>query len=221
MVAQIARESDDRRVCAPRAAPCALQSSAVRAPQPTRGRLRWREACLVFAAAAFAASCTLLVQFHDQPSCEGGLCGDDATAPPDAPVPVDAAPDSGDAGVARPDHYAPCSGLASGDYCATDGLEGYAGSTGDLVYCLDGGIGTVTHCDGGCLSVPAPFPDACNPCPGVPDGLYCGRNLPGFPAANADFLIQCQSGNVSQNVACQHGCKSNGTSSCCYQTTGC
>lgn len=193
----------------------------MRASQPTRWRWRWREACLVLAAAAFAASCTLLVQFHDQPACDGGLCGDDATAPPDAPVPVDAAPDALDAGADVPDHYAPCSGLASGYYCAMDGLDAYAGPPADLVYCLDGGIGAVTHCDGGCEPMPSPFPDACNPCVGRPDGLYCGRDLPGFPAENADFLIQCQTGNVTQKTACLHGCKSSGTNSCCYLVNGC
>jgi hypothetical protein len=117
---------------------------------------------LLLASAALAASCTVLVQFHDQASCEGGLCGDDAGATRDVTV-----SDSGD-GNARE--------------ATVDSLP----------------------------------PDACNPCPGKGDGLYCGRDLAGFPAANADFLIQCQSGNVSQDVACAHGCKSSGTSSSCY-----
>jgi len=182
------------------------------------------------AAAALTASCTLLVQFHDASGggCEGGFCGDDASTPEDHFVPT---PDSGvdvqpeaanDAGTvdvavkeAGADHYAPCGNLASGFYCAEDGLHGYAGSPDDLVQCDDGGIFKVTLCDGGCLPLPAPFPDACNPCPGNPNGTYCGRDLAGFPAENADFLIQCQSANVVQSVACAHGCKSSGTSSSC------
>jgi hypothetical protein len=188
---------------------------------------------LASAAAALTASCTLLVQFHDAPGggCEGGFCGDDASVledsfvPPTADSGVDGAHDAaatGDAGKveaaveAGPDHYAPCDDLASGFYCAEDGLHGYAGSPDDLVQCADGGIAKVTLCDGGCLPLPAPFPDACNPCPGNPDGTYCGRNLAGFPAVNADFLIQCQTGNVVQSVACAHGCDSSGTSSSCY-----
>jgi hypothetical protein len=184
------------------------------------------------AAVALTASCTLLVQFHDAAGggCEGGFCGDDASVAEENPAPgpeagVDAGHDAttdaktgvGDAALeAGPDHYAPCGNLASGYYCATDGLHSYAGSKDDLVQCDDGGIAKVTLCDGGCLPLPSPFPDACNPCPGTPDGLYCGRNLAGFPAINADFLIQCQSGNAVQTVACTHGCDSNGTSSSCY-----
>ncbi|HEY1693420.1 MAG TPA: hypothetical protein VGG39_14735 [Polyangiaceae bacterium] len=185
----------------------------------------------VFAGVA-ATSCTLLVQFHDAPgeACDGGFCSDATVVEEDTGTPpgVDAAVDAGhdapadapgkeaapaDAGV---DHYAPCGNLASGFYCATDGLHGYAGPTSDLVQCADGGVAKVTSCDGGCLPLPAPFPDACNPCPGHADGLYCGRDLAGFPAINADFLIQCQSANVVQSVACAHGCKSSGTASSCY-----
>jgi hypothetical protein len=182
-------------------------------------------------AGAAATSCTLLVQFHDAAgdACEGGFCSDatvvdeDTGAPPNADGAFDAghdasadAPPTKDAGDAGVDHYAPCGNLASGYYCATDGLHGYAGPTSDLVQCADGGIAKVTSCDGGCLPLPAPFPDACNPCPGHGDGLYCGRDLAGFPAINADFLIQCQSANVVQSVACAHGCKSSGTASSCY-----
>jgi hypothetical protein len=193
---------------------------------------RWAfVACAVpaFAAVALSASCTLLVHFDDAAggACDGGECAD-ATQPLDAHADGDAgaagdaasdaggegsAPDAADGGV---DHYAPCGNLASGYYCATDGLHGYAGPANDLVHCVDGGIGQVTSCDGGCLPLPAPFPDACNPCVGHPDGLYCGRDLAGFPAINADFLIQCQTANVVQSVACAHGCKSSGTASSCY-----
>jgi hypothetical protein len=191
----------------------------------------WRTACLLLASAGLSASCTLLVQFHDQASCDGGrggglgLCADDADVTPDATVPdagdgtvseasVDGPPPEAGHDAAPP---APCKGLPSGYYCAHDGLnQPYPGSGNDLVECVDGGVGKVTTCDGGCLPLPAPFPDACNPCPGKGDGLYCGRDLAGFPATNADFLIQCQSGNVSQDVACAHGCKSSGTASACY-----
>lgn len=181
-------------------------------------------AAVLPASAAALLSCTFLVQFHDVPGggCDGGFCPGDAAPTEDVEdevLGVDAAAEAGDAGKpkeAGPDNYAPCGDLASGYYCATDGLHAYAGSQDDLVYCLDGGIGKVTLCDGGCLPLPAPFPDACNPCPGVPDGLYCGRNLAGFPTINADFLIQCQTGNTVQSVACAHGCDSNGTNSSCY-----
>ena len=178
------------------------------------------------ATAILAASCSLIVQFHDAPggACEGGFCGDDAsTSDRDVALTEDTSVDAGREAATDaappvdggPDTYAPCGNLASGSYCAEDGLHGYAGSPNDLVQCQDGGISKVTLCDGGCLPLPAPFPDACNPCPGHADGLYCGRDLAGFPAVNGDFLIQCQTANVVQSVACAHGCKSSGTSSSC------
>jgi hypothetical protein len=185
-------------------------------------------AALLLTSAATVTSCTFLVQFHDAPGggCDGGFCGTDAAQTEDAEdevVAAEAGVDAGDAGDAGkapkdagPDNSAACKQLASGYYCAGDGLHDYMGSPDDLVYCLDGGIGKVTFCDGGCLPLPAPFPDACNPCPGVPDGLYCGRDLAGFPTINADFLIQCQTGNTVQSVACAHGCDSDGTNSSCY-----
>jgi hypothetical protein len=184
----------------------------------------WECSAAVVGASLGAASCTFLVQFHDEPvGCDAGFCAVDASSPLDvaqnmgADAAADTAKPTADAG---PDTYAPCGpppqpALATGYYCATDGLHGYSGSAADLVYCLDGGIGKVTHCDGGCLPLPAPFPDACNPCPGVPDGLYCGRDLPGFPTDNADFLIQCQTDNAVMTVACAHGCDSSGTASSC------
>ncbi len=185
-------------------------------------------------AATAGASCTLLVQFHDEPdagdACAGAFC-EDATAPIDGGADGrqgddggpedtgsvgpgrDAARDAGDGGA---DHYAPCRALANGYYCGDDGLHGYAGSPGDLVYCVDGGIAKVTSCDGGCVDISDPFPDSCNPCVGVANGDYCGRQLPGFPAVNADFLIDCTSGSVSLQDACAHGCDSKGTTSSCF-----
>jgi hypothetical protein len=203
----------------------------VRVPTPSLAPARLGAGQLLACACAAAAlgtalasaSCSLLVQFDDVAgACDGSDCMD-ATAPPDvhpgaetgvdAPDAVAADGDAADAGV---DHYAPCGNLASGYYCATDGLHGYAGPQNDLVHCVDGGVGQATFCDGGCLPLPAPFPDACNPCVGHPDGLYCGRDLAGFPAINGDFLIQCQTSNVVQSVACAHGCKSSGTASSCF-----
>jgi hypothetical protein len=179
---------------------------------------------LAIAAAGVLTSCSLIVQFHDQP------VGDEASAPgDDAAMNDDAAPDGTvDTGIAdtgsskkdagpAPDHYAPCSGLINGYYCANDGPHDFTGPSNDLLVCDEGGIGQTIPCDGGCVDLPAPFPDACNPCVGVDDGLYCGRDLAGFPAENADFLIQCQSGNTVQQVACLHGCGSDGKMSSCNQ----
>ncbi len=183
-------------------------------------RVPSRVAPLAFAAAAaLLVSCTFLVSFDDVDAgadCDGGLCRD-ATRPDvvrDAGTDPDVA--AGDDAPSTDDHYAPCENNANGYYCAHDGLHDYAGSPNDLVYCLEGGIGKVTDCDAGCLPLPSPFPDACNPCGSQPDGSYCGRDLPGFPMTDADFLLQCQSGNAVQTVACAHGCDSKGAMSACY-----
>jgi hypothetical protein len=183
---------------------------------------------ITMASVCAVASCSLIVQFHDQPASgdasaavDGDMVPLDSGSPGDPDGAIadvfvdDVVPHPKEAGPA-PDHYAPCSGLVSGYYCANDGPHAFAGPSNDLLFCDDGGIGKATPCDGGCLDLPAPFPDACNPCPGVADGVYCGRDLAGFPADNADFLIQCQSGNTSQSYACPHGCDSEGKMSACY-----
>ena len=182
----------------------------------------------VAVAAALLASCTFLVSFDDVDggagACDGGLCldakanADVDAARPDVVLDTLAEPEvgGGDDAPIPDDVYAPCENNANGYYCAHDGLHGYLGSPNDLVYCQDGGIGKVTDCDAGCLPLPSPFPDACNPCGNQPDGTYCGRDLSGFPATDADFLLQCQSGNAVQTVACAHGCDSKGTMSTCY-----
>jgi hypothetical protein len=169
------------------------------------------------------ASCTFLVQFHDQ-----GGDGDAGGASEDGSAPIDTGsagmPESGsDTGSAPPkdatstvDHYDPCQGLINGYYCANDGPKSFAGPMTDLIICEAGVIATAQMCPGACLKLPDPFPDACDPCPGVADGLYCGRDLAGFPSYNADFLIQCQSGSAVQQVACTHGCDSLGKMSQCY-----
>ncbi len=175
-----------------------------------------RFACLAAASAVAAVGCTALVTFHDQPSCDGGLCAPtfDAGLFPDGAEAHDAASDA----AAKPDGpYAPCKGLSNGHYCADDHLVDYAGPITDLVECADGGIGTVTPCgSAGCISMIDPFPDTCSQCPTKPDGNYCGRDFPGFPTEDADFLIGCQSGRVVVDNPCAHGCMSNGSAAACY-----
>jgi hypothetical protein len=184
-------------------------------------------ACAVVTA---SAGCSFLIAFDDQPSCDGGLCASEASVAADAPnVTVDAArPDDAEAGPpppprdAGPDTYDPCNGVPSGAYCATDQLHGWVGPTNYLVFCQNNAVARADLCDGGCLSMPNPFPDTCSGCPGKPDGVYCGRDFPNFPKTgdgsigDDDFLIACQAGNVSTNYPCPHGCKSNGAAASCY-----
>jgi hypothetical protein len=167
------------------------------------------------------AACTLLATFDDGMtstgiSQDGSVLGDasgDSLVLPfpeagDGSSPVDGA--DADTGP-----YAPCDGLLTGAYCATNGPHGYQGPPSDLLHCVDGGIGSVVSCDGGCLSLSNPFPDTCNGCNTMADGEYCGRDFPTFPSRDSEWLVQCHLGNAVQLVACAHGCNSNGTSSAC------
>jgi hypothetical protein len=139
-------------------------------------------------AVAHGASCTLLVQFNDAPRVDAGV----------------------DGGGASVEAGAPCTGLADNTYCATDGLRGYGGSPDDLVVCAGGGVARATTCPAGCLPMPAPFPDACNPCVRRADGLHCGRDFADFPVDDGDFLVECRAGAVAMSTPCPHGCASSG-----------
>ena len=148
---------------------------------------------LTIAACVCTASCSLLVQFHDQPGGDDASAAEDApddsgkpvtdasmADEPDASV-VDSAPPMKEAGV-KPDHYAPCSGLVNGYYCANDGPTAFAGPPSDLLYCDEGGIGQAYTCDGGCLeSARSRSPTRAIRASGSPMALYCGRNLRGLP----------------------------------------
>ncbi len=171
---------------------------------------------MIVALVAPALSCTLLVQFHDQPAGEdggpppvdAGDAGVDATQEAEA----DSAPD---AEASTVDNWDPCLGKSNGWRCGNNGLDDLLPDA-DLVYCSGGNIGSITLCDGGCLHVVDPFPDSCNPCVGVSNGDYCGRDLSGFNPSNADILIGCTGGQVGLQDACVHGCGSSGNMSSCY-----
>ena len=169
-----------------------------------------RAAAWLSLGALSVAACANVWGFADLQVGEGAA-GDAAAVDSGADSTTDTG--TGDSGI-RQDHYAPCSGL-SGGYCGNNGLNGYAGSPNDLVHCVAGAIASVTYCDGGCLHVISPLPDACNPCVGVSNGIYCGRDLAGFPAMNADLLIQCLNSAAAQQTLCMSGCQSNGTTSAC------
>ena len=182
-----------------------------------------RALVLLIAAGVAVAACSAIVQFHDQPivtaeasvadSGAGSDAGIDTATPADSGTGEDS---SGGDSMAAADHFNPCSGKANGYYCGNNGL-GPGLPDADLVHCLSGAIGTDTSCgDAGCLHVVDPFPDACNPCFGVADGAYCGRDLAGFPSFNGDILLQCSGGATTQQTACAAGCHSLVTMSVCY-----
>jgi len=186
--------------------------------------VRARKLPWIAALFAPALSCSLIVQFHDQDagSSDGGPSGDDASimdVSQDQQV-QDAGSDTnaGDEVVpeaAAVDNWNPCLGKTNGWRCGNNGLDDPLPDA-DLVYCSSGSIGSITLCDAGCLHVVDPFPDSCNPCGGVANGDYCGRDLSGFNPDNADILIGCTGGQVGLQDACVHGCGSNGNMSSCY-----
>jgi hypothetical protein len=165
---------------------------------------------IVTVAAASSGACTLLARFDDLPPLDAGIDAPpslDGSAASDAP----SSSDANDAAEAGAD-VDPCVGHATGSYCGNDGLDAPAT---DLVRCDGGAVAEIIACDAGCLSLSNPFPDTCNGCNTKPNGAYCGRDFPVFPAADSDWLIQCQLGNAVQLVACQHGCLSNAAASSC------
>jgi hypothetical protein len=182
----------------------------------------------IVALAAPALSCSLIVQFHDQPDAGpggGGEAGaiEDAgsgDAAMDATMDVSPQMDSGPDLVVMDDvveevPLVPCLGKQNGWYCGNNGLDELLPDA-DLVYCDGGGIGSITACDAGCLHVVDPFPDSCNPCGGRVNGDYCGKQLAGFNPDNSDILIGCTGGQVSLQDACAAGCGPNGSMSACY-----
>lgn len=178
---------------------------------PRVAKLSW-----IAALAAPMLSCTLLVQFHDQPDGGDVLPNEDAGIDATADRQADAQGEGQvEAEASAVDTWNPCLDKTNGWRCGNNGLDDPLPDA-DLVYCNAGTIGSLTVCDAGCLHVVDPFPDSCNPCGGVANGDYCGRDLPGFNQDNADILIICTSGEADYQDACAHGCGSNGKMSACY-----
>lgn len=165
--------------------------------------------------------CTFLVEFVDDveaETCDGGPCegapglredaGDrtalDATVtdPGDASTDAPGSLEEADAGP-----YAPCEARPRGTYCATNGFREWRGTRDDLVVCDgDGGVTSVRTCTGGCTTMPLPFPDMCNPCPGQANGVYCGHDLAAVPPISREVLFGCRGGNVTTIYPCPNGC---------------
>ncbi len=144
-----------------------------------------------------AAACSLLVTFVD--ATDGGS---DATI--DVPV-ADAIADASDAGPDVYDASKVCKGLIDGWYCGFNGLNGDPPANW-LVHCVDASP-VVRVCDAGCLAFPSGTSDRCNECVGMPDGVYCGSQVPTYATDNAPFLISCGQGIAAIQVKCANGCQ--------------
>ncbi len=163
-----------------------------------------------------APSCTLLVDFVDQPlvDCEAGECLD---AAPDVSIP-DAKADAGDTpdvlDADTPDVSALCKGKLNGFYCGYNGLNGLAPSPDDLVHCVDGGTSLVL-CDAGCVGFPAGYPDRCSECTGKATGYYCGSQFTGYGIADKDVLLYCAGGKATVQMVCANGCAPGAATASC------
>jgi hypothetical protein len=74
--------------------------------------------------------------------------------------------------------------------------------TKDLVDCnAQSQVVCVTHCPTGCVEMPSPFSDNCDPCSTRADGNYCGKDV-GWSADSANVAITCVGHAFSTKNTC-------------------
>jgi hypothetical protein len=171
-------------------------------------RLLVGAAALSVAAQSILAGCTLLITFD-----EAADAGVDASFPPRP----DATPDvvASDVAVDAPNDTKPpdagvdvlgldaCAGQLDGQYCGNNRLVGYPNKD-DLVVCANGKIVSVRTCTKGvgCIHLPDPQADECDECQGRANGYYCGRQLTGWKAENANVQVRCMNGSEVSLKVC-------------------
>ena len=175
---------------------------------------------LVTGVLAMLAGCTFLIDFEEVPRAADadGSDGSPPLGPPDVSVDV-VAPDSGDAAVDGRDALAnpdACHTALDGKYCGNDQIVWPAERKDDLITCKGKVIASVRLCatGQGCFGMLDGYPDECDECVQKADGTYCGRDLPGWDAKNAQQRIRCQGGRIVGSLLCGV-CKSNGGTSAC------
>lgn len=177
-----------------------------------------RSARAAFAAAAAAtlAGCTFLIDFEEVPP-PADTSGVDSSVLPgapdvrvDAPLPVDAARDA----IADP---TACKTKPDGKYCAGNQIDWDGGNNDDLITCKAALVSAVRLCSQGtgCIAMLEGFPDECDECAKKTDGTYCGRDMPGWDAKNANQRVRCQNGRLVGLLLCANTCKSMGSASLC------
>jgi hypothetical protein len=169
------------------------------------GVLKFPRRYAFFALVLLGPGCTALVDFVDAPvdPCEAGLCADQTL---DVEV--------GDAKIDVPviDASGACKTKSNGFYCGNNGLTVLLPKE-YLVECRDAAA-IPTLCDGGCLAFPTTYPDRCDPCPGKPNGKYCGSHLK-LGASDSEFLLSCGNGSAIIQMLCPAGCGGDaGTAAC-------
>jgi len=165
--------------------------------------------------------CTFLIDFDAVPrGADGGaLDGSSPLGPPDVRVDGNVAADAGDAPVEARDAIAngdACKTVADGRYCGGDQIPWPSDHKDDLVTCKAKEVSGVRLCESGqgCVGMLNGYPDECDECSKKADGTYCGRDLPGWDAKNAQQRIRCQGGRIVGLLLCTV-CKSNGGASAC------
>lgn len=167
------------------------------------------------------AGCTFLIDFDEVPrSDDGGLeASTTPVGPPDVRVDGNASPDASADAVAPRDAIAnpdACHTAIDGKYCGNDQIVWPADRRDDLVTCKGKLVSAVKLCatGQGCFGMLDGYPDECDECAKKADGTYCGRDLPGWDAKNAQQRIRCQGGRIVGSLLCGV-CKSNGVTSAC------
>jgi hypothetical protein len=168
---------------------------------------------------AASTGCTWLISFDEIPRPDDGV---DAEPPDGGDAAIEAAPrEAGPADAGRADvdltALASCQGKSNGLYCGNNQLVAYPGSRDDLVACDGGRVVAVTYCDrgAGCIRMANPRPDQCDGCWRLADGYWCGRDVAGWSAENANVRVQCQAGGLVDITPCSGLCVSNGARSSC------
>jgi hypothetical protein len=154
--------------------------------------------------------------------------GEERLAPRDgASVPVDGRPppppDAGDDACVRraPTNTAglsSCEARVDGKYCGDstqlNPKTGAYPNKNDLVVCDDQRIAR-THPCGRCISMPPTHSDECDPCDCLPDGYYCGRDLPEWNTAeNGNAQVRCTNGTAAVPVKLCATCVSGSQAPC-------
>jgi hypothetical protein len=175
-----------------------------------------RVAPIVAATTCVIAGCTLLIDFEEVPSNDAGA--DVVVTPPVDSGKIDTGTDAGaDAPVDSAGFVTACKTKDNGKYCPGNMIT-WPGNKDELITCRDGGVAGTRLCNSGsgCIFMLAGFPDECDQCVTKNvNGTYCGRDMPGWDAKNANFRVRCQGGAQVGLVLCNGACTSNGANSTC------
>ena len=184
-----------------------------------------RSARAAFAAAAAAtlAGCTFLIDFEEVPPPADASGVDSSVLPGapdvrvDGPLPVDAGRDAEAAARDAIADPTACKTKPDGKYCAGNQIDWDGGNNDDLITCKAALVSAVRLCSQGtgCIAMLEGFPDECDECAKKTDGTYCGRDMPGWDAKNANQRVRCQNGRLVGLLLCANTCKSMGAASLC------